>query len=49
MPTELLECLMVRLLWRTFCRKEKGLELLEKTKKISAILQGLIQTRKNKF
>ena len=29
--------------------KEKGMELLEKTKKISAMLYGLIQTRKEKF
>jgi four helix bundle protein len=29
--------------------KEKGMELLEKTKKISAMLYGLIQTRKDKF
>ena len=29
--------------------KEKGMELIEKTKKISAMLYGLIQTRKDKF
>lgn len=29
--------------------KEKGMELLEKTKKISAMIYGLIQTRKEKF